>query len=989
MLTAHVSQLSNLRVALKLGTSGELKSVFQQTLGVLGTRPTDPLTLYDFVYFVYFAFDLGRLNAVFTSADAAAMRSVLSLTRTVFDHYDRERRLRLPLSRVRRIARRVDARAVADSPIFERALRAAVGPSCYVPPGARGGSCIVPAFLALVLYEWRFDQHVLLEVTMGSSWLVKGLLLPNGATCAELFSQLAVLYDVPSVRCEWESANTGRRVLIETDDDLAVALKNSDAPFLRLHLSTPNGGEAVAMAAATRARTVLTAIIDVVRAADALNDAESDDAATEIMVQYSDELAAALTINTIQHLDTVSDVLAAVLSERARSGQQSSWTLLPSFAPPSPARQGTLPAPLGKQHTRPQSEPEMHHEHASAVAQMSHSAQPTLTTPPHSRSNSMTGTGSATAAAAAAAAAATSATKSSKRRQKKQQQLSQKSPGRAASASAALSSSASTQGRGTEEFEASVLSAAQSPGRASVADDDEDEFDDERTGGDDDEASEGGADPARRALLLRSDQSAASSTALTASSSTAGTVAAPSAAQAYAASGSVGQWLASLHLQELEPLFASEQISLDVIPKLTAEDLKDMNLKLGPRKKLLAAIDELKALKASLSSSSSNVMSNLSTAEHDGRGASESDDGGRGVHSQYSAIWLEEALKNEQQTAAQRAAQSRAVMAEAGDSNEFPYREIDYSELRLNPKPIGRGAFGVVFRGEWRGASVAVKKLMMYFDEKEVATFRAEAALMHAVNNHPHIVNFVGAVTRNGNFCLVTDFCKYGSVYDVMIKRQQQLPFPVVVKMTRDAASGILHLHKERVIHRDIAARNFLLGQNYNVFVADFGLSRVKSESYGHTLSTMGPVKHMAPEAISKKQYSEKSDAYSFGVFLWEIMHRQEPYAHSDTFQIASGVVAGTLRLQIDAARLPEEAVSDGVFPQLMHDCWRAAPRDRPDFDQLHARLSEYLRMVLERETQRTGLRSSLDHSNQQFAYDDGGNPDGRDADSNGYIEPE
>jgi predicted Ser/Thr protein kinase len=64
--------------------------------------------------------------------------------------------------------------------------------------------------------------------------------------------------------------------------------------------------------------------------------------------------------------------------------------------------------------------------------------------------------------------------------------------------------------------------------------------------------------------------------------------------------------------------------------------------------------------------------------------------------------------------------------------NGFPYREIDYNDLKLQPKPIGKGAFGVVFRGEWRGAQVAVKKLMMYFDEKELATFRAEAALMHA-----------------------------------------------------------------------------------------------------------------------------------------------------------------------------------------------------------------------------------------------------------------
>ena len=94
----------------------------------------------------------------------------------------------------------------------------------------------------------------------------------------------------------------------------------------------------------------------------------------------------------------------------------------------------------------------------------------------------------------------------------------------------------------------------------------------------------------------------------------------------------MGQWLASLQLQELEPLFAAEQISLDVVPKLTADDLKDLNVKLGPRKKLLAAIEEVKAaLKASLSSSSSIVnMSNQSTAEFDGRSVSDGTDNGGG-----------------------------------------------------------------------------------------------------------------------------------------------------------------------------------------------------------------------------------------------------------------------------------------------------------------------------------------------------------------------
>jgi serine/threonine protein kinase len=114
------------------------------------------------------------------------------------------------------------------------------------------------------------------------------------------------------------------------------------------------------------------------------------------------------------------------------------------------------------------------------------------------------------------------------------------------------------------------------------------------------------------------------------------------------------------------------------------------------------------------------------------------------------------------------------------------------------------------------------------------------------------------------------------------------------------SACGVLHLHKEGVIHRDIAARNFLLDAHNNVFVCDFGLARVKTGAYQHTASSLGPVKYMAPESISKKRYSEASDAWSFGVYMWEVTHAQEPFKNCEVFDVAMGVVSGTLRLSID-----------------------------------------------------------------------------------------
>lgn len=276
-------------------------------------------------------------------------------------------------------------------------------------------------------------------------------------------------------------------------------------------------------------------------------------------------------------------------------------------------------------------------------------------------------------------------------------------------------------------------------------------------------------------------------------------------------------------------------------------------------------------------------------------------------------------------------------------SGERPlFTEIDYNELHfLSDTPLGKGAFGVVFPATWRGAKVAVKRLMAFLDADELANFRQEAALMQHVCNHPNIVNFIGASTKFEKYAIVTQYCDRGSVFDELIKRQAKWPVPRLVRMLRDAAAGVLHLHKEHVIHRDIAARNFLLDRMYNVYVTDFGLSRIKLAGYAHTNSSMGPVKHMAPEAI-KKRYSEKSDAFAFGTFIWECTHQDEPFKGMEVFEVATGVVDGSLRPVIDAERMHPKLLRDDVLPQMMIRCWKADEAERPTFTEICNELLVY-----------------------------------------------
>jgi len=263
-------------------------------------------------------------------------------------------------------------------------------------------------------------------------------------------------------------------------------------------------------------------------------------------------------------------------------------------------------------------------------------------------------------------------------------------------------------------------------------------------------------------------------------------------------------------------------------------------------------------------------------------------------------------------------------------------REIDSAELRfLSTEALGKGAFGVVFAAEWRGVRVAVKKLMGYVDDQMRENLRAECALMHKCSNHPNIVKFIGACVHDRSMCIVSQYCSNGSWFDALITRKQRFAPRNTVRMLRDAALGIIHLHKESIVHRDIAARNVLLDEHFGVYVSDFGLARVKTQAYHHTKSSLGPVKYLSPEAIAKKQYSFASDVFSFGVLIWEVTHVAEPYDEEgiETFEIAIGVVNGTLRLRVD----DEKALGLG---DLMRATWRAPTAERPKMEELLAALN-------------------------------------------------
>jgi len=192
----------------------------------------------------------------------------------------------------------------------------------------------------------------------------------------------------------------------------------------------------------------------------------------------------------------------------------------------------------------------------------------------------------------------------------------------------------------------------------------------------------------------------------------------------------------------------------------------------------------------------------------------------------------------------------------------------------------------------------------------------------------PYVLNFVGASFVEGKTCLVTELCTNGSVSDVVFS-DKNFNYLLMLKVALDMAKAISFLHTNGVLHRDIKPDNFLIVSlsakaPVSVKIADFGTSRSitqAQESFNHTAALGTPI-YMAPEILEHKPYSAKIDVYSFGIMLWVLYTRREPYTElKRQWDIPKYVVKG------NRPSIPDHC-PDG-FTSLITQCWAHDPEER------------------------------------------------------------
>jgi len=260
--------------------------------------------------------------------------------------------------------------------------------------------------------------------------------------------------------------------------------------------------------------------------------------------------------------------------------------------------------------------------------------------------------------------------------------------------------------------------------------------------------------------------------------------------------------------------------------------------------------------------------------------------------------------------------------------------EIPRESLRLTRK-LGAGQFGEVWAGVWNNTThVAVKTLRT--GTMSPGAFLAEAAVMKSLR-HKHLVQLYAICSDREPIYIVTEYMSGGSLLEYLSKGEGiNLPLPTLIDMMAQVAAGMAFLETQGYIHRDLAARNILVGDNYVCKVADFGLARLIEDSeYTAHEGAKFPIKWTAPEAALYNRFTIKSDVWSFGILMTEIITKGRiPYPGMTNAETIAQVERGY--------RMPIPPNCPEPLYQIMENCWNKDPDKRPTFEYLQGLLEDY-----------------------------------------------
>ncbi|KAI8059192.1 kinase-like domain-containing protein [Gongronella butleri] len=266
-------------------------------------------------------------------------------------------------------------------------------------------------------------------------------------------------------------------------------------------------------------------------------------------------------------------------------------------------------------------------------------------------------------------------------------------------------------------------------------------------------------------------------------------------------------------------------------------------------------------------------------------------------------------------------------------------------------EPIGYGSSAVVYQAIYRplNKQVALKMIDLdMFERNQIDELRRETALM-ALSKHTNVLKVYGSFVHGSKLYIITPYLNFGSCLDIMkTSFQEGFEEISIATILKQALEGLVYLHKNGHIHRDVKAGNLLMDDQGTVLLADFGVSSSLTENSEVRKTFVGTPCWMAPEVMEQETgYDFKADIWSFGITAIELATGHAPFAKYSPLKVLK------LTLSNAPPTLDREHTKhrySKTFQDMIDACLQKKPENRPSASKLlqhpffkQARKKEYL----------------------------------------------
>uniref|UniRef100_F6RMP9 Discoidin domain-containing receptor 2 n=1 Tax=Ciona intestinalis TaxID=7719 RepID=F6RMP9_CIOIN len=277
-----------------------------------------------------------------------------------------------------------------------------------------------------------------------------------------------------------------------------------------------------------------------------------------------------------------------------------------------------------------------------------------------------------------------------------------------------------------------------------------------------------------------------------------------------------------------------------------------------------------------------------------------------------------------------------SLMSLHGDKPpEFPREKLEVVEQ------LGEGQFGEVQLCELdEPVLVAVKVLRADATSNAKEDFLKEVRVMSQMQD-PNIVHLIAVCTNDEPYAMITEYMENGDL-NQYLRSCAVFSNEVLINMCVQIASGMRYLSSHKFVHRDLATRNCLVDSNHSIRIADFGMSRnmYQSDYYRIQGRAVLPIRWMSWECVLMGKFSSASDAWAFGVTLWEIFSFCKLQPHNSlTDQQVIENMHHVFKRTGEEVHLQRPKRCPATLFNLIRQCWKRQPEDRPTFEQLHGYL--------------------------------------------------